>query len=381
MKPDVIVLGAGIIGTSVAHFLATRGVKVLVLEQDATPATDQSASSSAARATGGFRVQYGTGINVRLSLLAREILLNFEAMTGVNPQYQPHGYLFLASTNAELESLQAAQTVQRQAGLEVARTVLPKEIASLNPALNLEGIVGGTFCPWDGFIRPLEMRRGFEESAVRDGAKFLYGTPAKLEARGNRVVVVTPNAMLEADAIVNAAGAWAGNLGINIAVTPEKRQVAETVQTEALPYEMPMSIYCDSGFHLRVRDNRVLLLRPSPVNSSHPFDLEPDPNWLNPMHQEAVARVPALKNLAIGRTWAGLYENSPDKHAIFGKHPEYPNLYLVNGSSGHGTMHSPAFGKLMSQLILDGKTQSLETHILRPERFLENDAIVGNSLL
>ncbi len=381
MKLEVIVLGAGIIGTSVAHFLATRGVKVLVLEQDATPATDQSASSSAARATGGFRVQYSTSINVRLSLLAREILLNFEAMTGVNPQYQPHGYLFLASSHIELEALKSAQIVQRQAGLEVAKMLNPSQIASLNPALNLEGVLGASFCPWDGFIRPLEMRRGFAESALRNGAEFLYGTPAKLEARANRVVVVTPSAVLEADAIVNATGAWAGSLGIDVPVIPEKRQIAETVQTTLLPPEMPMSIYCDTGFHLRVRDNCVLLLRPSPVISSHPFDLEPDLNWLAPMLKEATSRVPSLKNLAIERTWAGLYENSPDKHAIFGQHPEYQNLYLVNGSSGHGTMHSPAFGLLMSELILEGKTHSLDTHVLRPERFLENDAIVGNSLL
>jgi sarcosine oxidase, subunit beta len=170
-------------------------------------------------------------------------------------------------------------------------------------------------------------------------------------------------------------------LGIDIPVTPEKRQIAETAPTLVLPPEMPMSVFCDTGFHLRVRDGRVLLLRPSPVRSNQPFDLSPDLDWTAPMLQEAHTRVPALNGLAVEQVWAGLYENSPDKHAIFGRHPELKNLFLVNGSSGHGTMHSPAFGVLMSELIVQGKTSSLETRVLRPERFLEGQEIVGNSLL
>jgi sarcosine oxidase, subunit beta len=373
---DVIVLGGGIIGSSVAYFLARSGLKVLILERDAHAPKDQTASSSAARATGGFRVQYGTDINVRLSLMAREILLGLGFETG----YQPCGYLFLATTVPELASLEQALAVQRGAGLEVSRLVSPSEIASLNPALNLEGVLGGSYCPWDGFIRPLVLRRGFEDVAIQHGAVFRYGANAKLEVQAGQVVVRLGNEQLKAAAIVNATGAWAGTLGIDIPVTPEKRQIAETTPTTVLPPEMPMSIFCDTGFHLRVRDGRVLLLRPSPVRSNSPFDLSPDLDWTAPMLQEAQTRVPALRGLEVARVWAGLYENSPDKHAIFGRHPEFDNLYLVAGSSGHGTMHSPAFGKLMAELIVQGRT-SLDTHILRPERFLEGQPVVGNSLL
>ena len=380
MKPNIIIIGAGAIGSSIAYFLAVQGAKVLVLEQDLTASIDQTASSSAARATGGFRVQYGTSINVQLSLLARQMLLDFQNLTGIDPGYAQHGYLFLACSPTELAALQAALAVQHQAGLNVARFVTPSQIATLNPALNLSGVLGGTFCPWDGFIRPLEMMRGFRLAAMQYGATFAYNTTAKLEVHNGRVAVRTTDGLLHADAIINAAGAWAGTLGLELPVTPEKRHIAETVVTDVLPPDMPMSIYCDTGFHLRVRDHRVLLLRPSPVTSSHPFDLTPDPAWLAPMLREAQTRVPSLGKLPIQRTWAGLYENSPDKHAIFGVHPEYPNFFLVNGSSGHGTMHSPAFGKLMAELVLHGKT-SIDMQQLRPQRFLENAAIVGNSLL
>jgi sarcosine oxidase, subunit beta len=374
--PDVIVLGGGMIGSSVAYFLAHSGAKVVVLEQDAEAPKDQSASSSAARATGGFRVQYGTDINVRLSLLSREILLGLGFETG----YQPFGYLFLATSAHELASLEQALAVQRGAGLEVSQLVSPSDVAALNPALNLEGVLGGSYCPWDGFIRPLVLRRGFESGATQHGAEFRYGVNAKLEVLAGRAVVRVGGELLHADAIVNATGAWAGTLGRDIPVTPEKRQIAETAPTTVLPPEMPMSIFCDTGFHLRVRDGRVLLLRPSPVRGSHAFDLSPDLDWTAPMLQEAQTRVPALRGLAVERVWAGLYENSPDKHAIFGRHPEFANLYLVNGSSGHGTMHSPAFGKLMSELLVQGKT-SLNTHMLRPERFFEGQPVLGNSLL
>jgi sarcosine oxidase, subunit beta len=231
---DVIVLGGGIIGSSVAYFLARSGLKVLILERDAHAPKDQTASSSAARATGGFRVQYGTDINVRLSLMAREILLGLGFETG----YQPCGYLFLATTVPELASLEQALAVQRGAGLEVSRLVSPSEIASLNPALNLEGVLGGSYCPWDGFIRPLVLRRGFEDVATQHGAVFRYGANAKLEVQAGQVVVRLGNEQLKAAAIVNATGAWAGTLGIDIPVTPEKRQIAETTPTTVLPPEM-----------------------------------------------------------------------------------------------------------------------------------------------
>ncbi|MFN3267498.1 MAG: NAD(P)/FAD-dependent oxidoreductase, partial [Deinococcales bacterium] len=325
--PDVIILGGGIIGSSAAYFLSKAGAKVLVLEQDAHPPKDHTASSSAARATGGFRVQYGTGINVQLSLLARQVLLELDFQTG----YQPFGYLFLATSSEELAALEDALLVQRRAGLGVSRLISPLEIATLNPVLNLEGVLGGSYCPWDGFIRPLLLRQGFATGAMQYGAEFRYGIKTSLVVRGNRVLVQTKYEQLEAGAIVNATGAWASTLGIPIPVTPEKRQIAQTTKTNLLPPEMPMSIFCDTGFHLRVCDERVLLLRQGTLHSSHPLDLSPDLTWTAPMFAEAQTRVPALRGLEIEQVWAGLYENSPDKHAIFGRHPEYSNLYLVNG--------------------------------------------------
>jgi sarcosine oxidase, subunit beta len=390
---DVIILGAGVIGSSIAYHLATRGARVRVLERHDRPIAGFDAPSSTARATGGFRVQYGTKINTQLSLIGRDMLLEFENLTGVDPGYRQCGYIFMASSEEHLHELQTSLEVQRSAGLTVSHEVSLGDIANLNPALNLEGVLGGTFCPWDGFIRPLEILRGFREAAERAGAVFEYGIDGRLEVSGSRVTGVrTQTGVISSDVVVNATGAWAGELmrqaGLKLEVQPSRRQVASSMPTDVLPEDMPMSIFVDDGFHLRVRDGRVILLKPAQselIQSAHenPFSLEFDPAWLPDVLESAHARVPVLRNVPIDpeRCWSGLYEMSPDTHALLGRAPSLENLYLANGSSGHGTMHSPALGKLLSEMILDGQTSSLDVHVLRPERFLENDPVRGSNLV
>ena len=388
MNPDIVIIGSGIIGSSIAYHLARKGAKnVLVLERDPASDPNQSAPdlsvrASCARATGGFRVQYGTLVNVRLSMMARAELLGFADLTGVDAGYEPCGYLFLAQDSTQLEGLRQALTVQRSAGLEVSRIVTPAEIHALNPALSLEGIAGGSYCPWDGFVRPLAMRRGYQQAAEQMGVQFRFGCDVTLERSPDGVRVVRDGSRLDSGVVINAAGAWAAELlrgaNLELPVKPVKRQIAATVPTQVLPSDMPMSIFAGDGFHLRVRDGRVLLLMPFDFASQ---DLTYDPAWLPELLARTHARVPALRDVPIETGWAGLYEVSPDGHALLGRHWDAPNLFLANGSSGHGVMHSPALGKLISEIVLDGRASSLDVEMLRPERFLEGQPIVGNSLL
>ena len=385
---ETVILGAGIIGSSVAFHLAARGAKnILVLERDKTPLKLLESSASTARATGGFRVQYGTQINARLSLLARRQLLEFEAVTGVNPGYNPCGYIFMAESEAHLLELRASLEVQRAAGLMVSQEVSVSEIQSLNPALNLTGVLGGTFCPWDGFVRPVEIARGFREAAKRLGVQFEYGQDANLEFQQARVSGVrTKSEFISCERVVNATGAWAAELsrasGFELPVVPVRRQVAATIPTNVLPENMPMSIFVIDGFHLRVRDGRVLLLLPQDTPKEDPYNLEFEASWLKPLLERAHTRVPVLRDVPIDPNfcWVGLYEMSPDHHALLGRAPNTENLYLVNGSSGHGVMHSSALGMLLAEIILELPT-SLDVRALRPERFLEADPILGSSLL
>jgi sarcosine oxidase subunit beta len=375
---EVVIVGGGVIGASVAYHLAARGCRdVLVLERGA-----QRGEGSTGRATGGFRAQFATPVNIGLSLLSREKLLAFRDETGVDPGFRRHGYLFIARSSNELDALLSAQSVQHECGLAEAYAVSVDDIRHLNPAVETEGVVGGVFCPTDGFIRPLEILRGYAVAAARLGVRFEYGVALegfRADSNGRIREAETTAGVIAASHFVNAAGAWAARVarlaGVEIPITPLRRQVAVTHPFDLLPEEMPLTIFVDDGFHLRVRDSSVLLLWPDEPKCDDAFDTSVDDEWLSEVVAKARARVPCLKGAEIDRDacWAGLYEMSPDRHALVGVAEGLENFYLANGSSGHGVMHSPALGQLLAEIILDGEARSLDVRPLRPSRFDEGE--------
>jgi sarcosine oxidase, subunit beta len=382
----VAVIGGGVIGASVAYHLAARGWRdVVILDRGTGPG-----EGSTGRATGGYRAQYATPINVRLSLLAREKLCRFEAETGVDPGYSQSGYLWLGADERELAALREAQRIQRAEGLSEAVEVGPDDVARLNPALAMDGIAGGVFCPTDGFIRPLRMLEGYLAAGARLGVRSEWGRAATGFSRrpdGTISEVLTTRGPIGVAAAVNAAGPWAAAVaewaGVALPVTPLRRQAAATVPCDLLPETMPMTIFAGDGFHLRVRDGRVLLLWPTPGVEGRPFDYSVDPAWVRQVTAMAHQRVPVLRRTEIepAACWAGLYEMSPDKHAILGPAPGCSNLFLVNGSSGHGVMHSPALGQLLAEIMSDGLASTLDVRALRPTRFAEGDPNPVSGLL
>jgi sarcosine oxidase, subunit beta len=374
MRADVVVIGGGVVGCSVAYHLAAGGQRVTVVDRG---------GGTTERATGGFRVQFATPINVRLSLLSLELLLRFADETGVDPGYAPSGYLFVAAKPLQLDRLREALAVQRAAGSHAARELSAREVLECNPSLAPQDILGGTFSGTDGFLRPTEIQRGYREAAIRLGARFLTSTVRDLRLSGSRIVeVTTDDATLPCGEVVNAAGPWAAEVGrmagVDVPVTPLRRQVAVTAPTSLLPESMPMTVFAD-GFHYRVRDGRVLFLQPS-AGAEDPFDASVDPLWVRKVVESGRARVPCLSDVAIASSYAGLYEMSPDEHALVGRARDAENLFLVNGSSGHGVMHAPALGQLVTELLL-GKPPSLDLSALRPSRFSEGAPNPVRSLL
>jgi sarcosine oxidase subunit beta len=372
MIAEVVIVGGGIVGASVAYHLAARGVRdVVVLERGRRPG-----EGSTGRATGGFRVGFASAINIRLSQLALERLAHFGAETGGESGYVPAGYLWLATDDNTLRTLRDALDFQREHGVSNAREVSVTDCASLNPALATGELRGGTYYPTDGFIRPLAILAGYQAAAERLGVRFIYDADVLALTRGRSGGVRhvrTAHTTFATGVVVNAAGPWAARVallaGAHLPVTPLRRQVALTQPTSRLPSTMPMTIYAGDGFHTRVRDGRALLLMASP-EPADPFDVSVDAAWIERVSAIARRRLPPLAGVAIDRAscWAGLYEQSPDGHAILGPATELPNLYYASGSSGHGAMHAPALGLLLAELIVDGRT-TLDISALAPDRF------------
>jgi sarcosine oxidase subunit beta len=352
MRAQIVILGGGVVGASVAHHLALRGADVLVLDR-----ANALGGGSTSRATGGFRAQFDNETEVRLSLLSRGKLLAFEEETGVDSGYRQHGYLFLACSPGELEELRRAQEVQHACGVSEARMVSAEEARELNPAIGDETVLGGAFCPTDGFLRPMNILQGYAASAQRRGARFEFGVEFRgFVADGDRVIAArTSRGDVQADLFVNALGAWSGT-----PVVPQRRNVAATFATELLPEEMPMTIWSHDWYHLRVRDGRVLLLWP---------DEPVFPHWLWRVLRMTRDRIPCLRDMQIEECWSGLYEMTPDGRALVGRSPRYENVFMATGCSGHGVMHAPAIGQLVAEVVADGRA-SMDISALRPDRFV-----------
>ncbi len=382
---DIVIIGGGIIGASIAWHLASRGAgRIRVLERASTPA-----EGSTGRATGGFRAQYGTDINVRLSLLSLAQLLAFAEVHGVDPEYQPVGYLFMARGAETLQALRNSLQVQHGAGYADGHEVTPDDIRRLSPLVNAGQFIGGVFAARDGYINPRAMLTGLIESAKRARVNFSWNSECKaFERSADRVVaVVTRDERIACDTVINAAGAWAASLGalagVVVPVVPRRRHVAITMPTSVMPAHTPMTVDTDNGFHLRVRGDRVLLISPHDPLPTDPYDTNVDPAWLRELHAQAGRMVPALCNVALDEAncWTGLYENSPDGHLLFGACEGTSNFLLANGSSGHGVMHALAIGQLMAELVCDGCTSTLDMTALSPDRFGRGGEVEGVGLL
>ena len=389
MDGPIVIVGGGVVGASVAWHLAARGWRdIVIVDRGAGPG-----EGSTGRATGGYRAQYGTAINVRLSLLAREKLRRFPDEVGADPGYLPAGYLWVAGTEWELAELRRGLPIQHAAGLLESREVDAAEVRELNPALSPHGIAGGAWCPTDGFIRPLSMLAGYLADARRRGARTIWETEVTgFERKGApgaaRIAAVqTTRGRIEAGAVVNAAGAWAAGVaalaGVPLPIEPLRRCIVPTMPCDLLPSGMPMTIFAGDGFHLRVRDGRVLLAWPTPGSASDAYDCRVESAWIDEVAAKAAARVPILAGVPLDRSgaWGGLYEVSPDKHAILGPAPECGNFYFINGSSGHGVMHAPALGHLLAEIIIDGRATTLDATPLRPSRFAEGEPNPVSGLL
>jgi sarcosine oxidase subunit beta len=381
---DVVIVGGGIVGSSIAYHLTAAGCRsVMVLERES-----QQGKGSTGKSMGGVRAQFSTPVNIQMSLYAIPFYASFDERLGHPADYRPQGYLFCATAEKHLTYLRANYEKQVALGLKDVRMVTGDEIRAMFPLLRGDDIIGGSFCATDGFVDPYSAMIGFMTWASERGAtlwKKACLTGIKRDSEGI-TEVETMRGTIATRVVVNCAGAWAASVAkmadVDLPVEPLRRMLVPTEPFDQFPHTAPMIIDMSNGFHFRPESLGFLLAWNDPEETpGEKTDFEP--SFIEKILTRAADRVPCFENLAVNpkRAWAGLYEMTPDHHPILGEVPGVKGFFCANGFSGHGVMHAPATGKILSDLILTGKTDLIDASLLDYARFAEGRTIHETAVL
>jgi sarcosine oxidase subunit beta len=380
---DVVIIGGGIVGSSVAYHLAESGcANVLIIERE-----EKQGLGSTSRSLGGVRAQFATPINIQMSIYSIDLFSRFEEVMGQTADYRAHGYLFCATTESHLEYLRENQEKQKAFGLKNAEMVSREDIVKMVPQLIADDIIGGSYCPTDGFVDPYGVMSGFAKRAKELGARVWLDTAVTGVNVENGAVtgVRTTRGDVSTRNVVNAAGPWAAGVaqmaGVELPVTPLRRQIVKTQRCDFLPAKFPMMIDMSTGFHFRREGEAILMAWPD-NEETYGFKTTFTHDFLEKILTRAVDRVPQFADLPVNpkQCWAGMYEVSPDHHAIIGPAPGVKGLFFANGFSGHGVMHSPASGRITADLIL-GRQSFVDPAPLGIERFAEGRLLEETAVL
>src|SRR5580658_10393069 len=375
---DVVIIGGGIVGSSIAYQLTKAGCcNVVILERESS-----QGKGSTGKSMGGVRAQFSTRVNILMSLYSIPFLRDFEKTMGHPSGYRAQGYLFVAMADRHMEYLRANYQVQVAAGLKTASLVSRDEIIAIIPQIRSDDILGGSFCSTDGFVDPYSVMTGFTLRAIDQGTELIRDAPVtgiSLDAKGV-ASVETPQGSIATRTVVNAAGAWSAEVakmaGIDLPVEPLRRMLVPTEPFDKISHGAPMVVDMSTGFHFRPEGLGILMAWADP-DEKPSFNTNFDRAFVEKILTRGVSRVPVLEEVAVNpsRAWAGLYEMTPDHHPVLGAAPGVSGFFLASGFSGHGVMHSPATGKIMADLILKGATELIDARLLDYNRFAEGRMI------
>jgi sarcosine oxidase subunit beta len=373
---DIVIIGGGVMGTSAAYHLALKGCcDVLLLERHPFLGTEATG-----KCAGGIRYQFGTEINVRLSLLSLPMLDRFEEELGQPIDLRYCGYLFLLTDENDLPVFRRNVEMQRQLGV-ATEWLEPAEIAQRLPLFNSQDILAGTFHARDGLADPNSVVQGYASGARRLGAQLLTDVEVTgIHVEGGKVQsVFTDRGEITTRTVVNAAGPWAGKVGrmagVDIPIVPVRRQIVVTGPIPEVSLDFPFVIDFAQSLYFH-REGPGILTGMSNPNQPVGFEQSVDEEWELVHLEAAMERMPILERAGLASRWAGLYEVSPDAHPILGRISEVEGFYCIGGFSGHGFMHGPICGHLLAEEILDGSAHTLDITPLSINRFWEGEEIV-----
>jgi sarcosine oxidase, subunit beta len=365
---DVVIIGGGVVGCSIAYHLAKRGMRdVVVLERETV------GSGTTSKAAGGIRTQFATEVEIRFSQESQRVFETFKDEFGVDPGYQRIGYLFLITDPADLADFETRIALQRRCGVDV-RVIAPKEAQAIVPALRVDDLIAAVWGPTDGLAGPAEITQGFAQRARALGAKIEEGVDVTaLDVSGGRLRrVLTSAGAIDTPLAINAAGPFGARVarlaGVDVPVLPRRRHIFFTEPFPAIPGPVPLTHDRATGFYFRKEMEQVLLSPGDVQDMGDDFSASMDWGMVDELVTKAVRRLPMIAEARIAGGWAGLRPLTPDEHAIIGPAPGVEGFFLAVGFCGHGFQHSPATGRHVADWLIDGRP-STDLSLFAPGRF------------
>ncbi len=369
---DIVIVGAGIMGCSIAYHLAERGAgNIVVLEKDLV------GRGSTADAAGGIRLQFSTQANIELMQISFEYWENFEERFDQFIDFRQQGYLFLLTSDENVAAFNRNLELQQSMGVP-ARWVTPDDIAELNPYITLDGIIGGTFCPRDGWADTSTSTMGFAQAARRLGVRIIEETPVTGVVIENGQIhgVTAGEHTINTNCVICAAGPYTGGFGelagVNLPVVPIRRMSWVTGPFSEIPPTVPFTIEFERAVYFHPESSGFLFGMTDP-DEPVSWNRNVSQEWLVKTIDALVHRAPAFANATVRNGWGGLYEVTPDHNPLVGRVEGIEGLLVAAGFSGHGFMQGPGIGKLMAELVVDGDFQSVDLSDFRPSRFEEGE--------
>jgi glycine/D-amino acid oxidase-like deaminating enzyme len=346
----VVIIGGGVIGTSAAFHLAEAGVDVALLERG------ELGSGSTSRAAGGVRTQFSDALNVEIAARSMDAFRDFGRRPGWEIDLRQVGYLFVLSRESDVEEFERSVALQNGYGLD-SRMLTPGELRELCPLLEGDDIVAGAFSPCDGHATPEGVVQGYAFAARAHGAEIRVGCEVRGigTINGEITEVVTDRGTIHTGTVICAAGAWsrscAAMAGVELPVTPLRRQILFTEALDGLPPDLPMTIDFASSFYFH-REGPGLLMGMSDPHEKPGFSVETTEDWIPRLMAVVRRRAPRIADAGIRGGWAGLYEMTPDHNAVIGESPLASRFLYATGFSGHGFLQAPAVGEILRDLVL-----------------------------
>jgi sarcosine oxidase subunit beta len=373
---DVVVVGGGVVGASTAFQLAAAGVGHVVLLERA----DALATGSTGACAGGFRQQFSSRVNIELSQASVPMILGFTDEHGLPLDVVQDGYLFLVRGEREWEEFRAGAEFQRSLGVDT-QLLTPEEALAIAPGIAIDDVLGATFCAEDGLADPAGLTQGYATLARRAGADLRLGVEAiAIEMYGDGVTGIrTADGAISTPVIVDAAGPWAGTLaataGVHLPLEPIPRMVVTTGPFPGVPARRTLVIDAATSYYFH-KEGEGVLTGMGGRDERSSFSMVVDHRFIEEELLPTAIRVfPPIEHAGIASMWAGLYEMTPDRHPIIGESP-VGGLFLANGFSGHGFQHAPVVGKLIAELVVDGRTHTVDISSLGLDRFERGDLTV-----